>query len=286
MSEHLTISETERRAGRGLSANLRSRLVWGSGLAVTALALAYAGPIPFALLVLVVALFVSWEWGRMVRGVSADVAFFVQAIAIASAVALTAAGYAALAVAAIVTAAIILVPLVFGRGARLSALGAFYAGLPSISLIWLRQDDPNGLLAVLLIFAVVWSSDVAAYAAGRAIGGPKLWPRISPNKTWAGMLGGAAACVIAGAIFAQLTDTSPLRLMLLALGLGLVAQAGDLGESALKRLFGFKDASTLIPGHGGFMDRIDSIVAVAVAAAAVAFAIDPNAPAQALLFGV
>jgi len=286
MSDHLAVPETDRRAGRGLSANLRSRIVWGSGLAVIALALAYAGLIPFAGLVLVVALFVSWEWGRMVRGASADVAFFVQAIAVTAAVALTAAGYAALAVAVIVTAAIILVPLVFGRGARLSALGAFYVGLPSISLVWLRQDSPYGFLAVLLIFAVVWSSDIAAYAAGRSIGGPKLWPRISPNKTWAGLIGGTAACVVAGAIFAQVLDASPVRLMLLALGLGLVAQAGDLGESALKRVFGFKDASDLIPGHGGFMDRMDSIVAVAVAAAIVAFAVDPHAPAQALLFGV
>ena len=286
MSDNLAVSETERRAGRGLSENLRSRLVWGTALAVVALALTYAGPIPFALFVLVVALFVSWEWGRMVRGVSADVAFFVQAIAVAAAVALTTAGYAALAVAAIVTAAIILIPLVFGRGARLSALGAFYVGLPSISLIWLRQDAHYGLLAALLIFAVVWSSDIAAYAAGRAIGGPKLWPRISPNKTWAGLLGGATACVIAGAVFAGLIDASPLRLGLIALGLSLIAQAGDLGESALKRLFGFKDASSLIPGHGGFMDRMDSIVAVAVAAGMIAFAINPHAPAQALLFGV
>jgi len=285
MSDNIAVTETERRTGRGLSADLRSRLVWGSVLAIVALALAYAGPVPFAALVLVVALFVSWEWGRMVRGVSADVAFFVQAIAVTAAVVLTTAGYAALAVAVIVTAAIILIPLVFGRGARLSALGAFYAGLPSISLIWLRQDARYGLLAILLIFAVVWSSDIAAYAAGRAIGGPKLWPRISPNKTWAGLIGGATACVVAGAIFAELVDASPLRLGLIALGLGLIAQGGDLAESALKRLFGFKDASGLIPGHGGFMDRMDSIVAVAVAAGMIAFAIDPHSPAQALLFG-
>ena len=286
MSDNLAVSETERRGGGGLSQNLRARILWGSVLAAVALLLTYAGPIPFAVFVLVVALFVSWEWGRMVRGVSADVAFYVQAIAVTAAIALTTAGYAALAVAVIVTAAIIFVPLVFGRGARLSALGAFYVGLPSISLVWVRQDAPYGFLAVLLIFAVVWSSDIAAYAAGRTIGGPKLWPRISPNKTWAGLIGGTLACVIAGAIFAQIIDASPLRLMLLALGLGLVAQAGDLGESALKRLFGFKDASGLIPGHGGFMDRMDSIVAVAVVAGMIAFAIDPHAPAQALLFGV
>jgi phosphatidate cytidylyltransferase len=286
MSDNLAVSETEPRATRGLSENLRNRLIWGSALAAVALALACAGLIPFGALVLVVALFVSWEWGRMVRRVSTDAAFFVQAVAVTAAVVLTAAGYAVLAVAIIVTAAIILVPLVFGRGARLSALGAFYVGLPSISLVWLRQDSPNGLLAILLIFAVVWSSDIAAYAAGRAIGGPKLWPSISPNKTWAGLIGGATACVLAGAVFAAIIEASPLRLGLIALALGLIAQAGDLAESALKRLFGLKDASSLIPGHGGFMDRMDSIVAVAVAAGMIAFALDPHAPAQALLFGV
>jgi phosphatidate cytidylyltransferase len=92
--------------------------------------------------------------------------------------------------------------------------------------------------------------------------------------------------VLAGAIFAALIGGSPLRLALIALALGLIAQAGDLAESALKRLFGLKDASSLIPGHGGFMDRMDSIVTVAVAAGMIAFAIDPHAPAQALLFGV
>ena len=122
MSDNLAVSETEQHAARGLSQNLRNRLIWGSALALVALALTFAGPIPFAVLVLVVALFVSWEWGRMVRRVGADAAFFVQAVAVTAAVALTSAGYAVLAVAVIVTAAIILIPLVFGRGARLSAL--------------------------------------------------------------------------------------------------------------------------------------------------------------------
>ena len=170
-------------------------------LAAVALLLTYAGPIPFAVFVLVVALFVSWEWGRMVRA-SADVAFYVQAIAITAAIALDdGAGARRSRSAVIVTAAIIFVLLVFGRGARLSALGAFYVGLPSISLVLLHGGA--GCLRVsrcVVIFAVVWSSDIAAYAAGRTIGGPKLWPRISPSKTWAGLIGGTLACVIAGAI--------------------------------------------------------------------------------------
>jgi phosphatidate cytidylyltransferase len=287
MSDNMAVSQAQRRDNPALSANLKSRIVSGAVLAAVAFGLAYAGPGSFALLVLVVALFVSWEWGRMVRGVSADLAFAIHAVAVAAAIGLTAVGYAALGVAVLVTAAIVLIPLVFGHGARLSALGVFYVGLPSVSLLWLRQSEPYGLAAVLAVFAIVWSSDICAYAAGRLIGGPKLVPRISPNKTWAGLLGALAAGAGAGAITALiLADASVVRLTLLGLGLSLVAQAGDLAESALKRLFGLKDASDLIPGHGGFMDRMDSIVAVAVAAALFALAVGPYAPARALLYGV
>jgi len=160
-------------------------------------------------------------------------------------------------------------------------------GLPAISLLWLRSNEPYGFAAVVLVFAIVWCSDIGAYAAGRLIGGPRLWPKISPNKTWAGLIGGLAAGTAAAAIVAPLfvAEASPLRLALTGLGLSMVAQAGDLAESALKRLFGLKDASDLIPGHGGFMDRMDSIVAVAVAAALFAFVVDAHAPARALLFG-
>jgi phosphatidate cytidylyltransferase len=287
MSDNLAVSEVDRRGRPALSPNLKLRIVSGAVLAAVAFGLAYAGPKPFAVLVLVVALFVSWEWGRMVRGVGADLAFFIHAIAVTAAILLATAGYAALGGAVLVTAAIILIPLVFGRGARLSALGVFYVGLPAISLLWLRSDEPYGFAVVLLIFAIVWSSDIAAFAAGRTIGGPKLWPRISPNKTWAGLIAALAAGAVAALIVVPLVaDASPLRLALTGLGLSLVAQMGDLAESGLKRLFGLKDASDLIPGHGGFMDRMDSIVAVAVAAALFALAVDPHAPARALLLGL
>jgi phosphatidate cytidylyltransferase len=163
----------------------------------------------------------------------------------------------------------------------------FYVGLPAVALLWLRSDEPFGFTAVLFVFLVVWSSDTAAYAAGRSIGGPKLWPRVSPNKTWAGLIGALAAGAAAGAVFALLEpEADVVRLILLGVGLALVAQAGDLAESALKRLFNLKDASDLIPGHGGFMDRMDSVIAAAVAAALLALAIDAHAPARALLFGV
>jgi phosphatidate cytidylyltransferase len=270
-----------------ISSNLKLRLVSGIAFAALAFALTYAGPIPFAVLVLVCAMVISWEWGRLVRGLAFDLGFFVHAGAVAAGIVLAAAGYAALGLAALVIAAIILVPLYMGRGARLSALGVFYVGLPAIALLWMRGDEPYGFTAVLFIFAVVWGSDTAAYAAGRTIGGPKLWPRVSPNKTWAGFIGALAAGAASGAIFAALvTDADAVRLILLGTGLAAVAQAGDLAESALKRLFHLKDASDLIPGHGGFMDRMDSLVAAATAAALLALLIDAHAPARALLFGV
>ena len=287
MPDNAVASEANPSGTPWLSSNLKLRLLSGAVLASVAFLLALAGPLPFALLILVCALVISWEWGRLVRGATFDLGFFVHAIAVAAAIVLAGAGYAALAVAVLAIAAITLVPLYVGRGARLSALGVFYVGLPAVALLWLRSDEPFGFTAVLFVFAVVWSSDTAAYAAGRSIGGPKLWPRVSPNKTWAGLAGALTAGALAGGVFAILEPEAPaVRLVLLGIGLAFVAQAGDLAESALKRLFNLKDASDLIPGHGGFMDRMDSIVAAAVAAALLALAIDPHAPARALLFGL
>lgn len=287
MPDNMAASEAAASDAPWLSSNLKLRLVSGACLAAIAFGLAYAGLLPFAALVLVCALVISWEWGRLVRGAAFDLGYFLHAAAVTAAIVLAAKGYAALAVAVLATAAITLVPLYFGRGARLSALGVFYVGLPAVALLWLRSDEPYGFLAVLLIFAIVWMADTAAFAAGRAIGGPKLWPKVSPKKTWAGLTGALLAGGLAAVAFAVIAgDLSPIRLLLVGLALSFVAQAGDLAESALKRLFGLKDASDLIPGHGGFMDRMDSIVAVAVAAALYALAVDPHAPARALLFGV
>ena len=122
--------------------------------------------------------------------------------------------------------------------------------------------------------------------AGRSIGGPKLWPEVSPNKTWSGLIGGVLAAAITGVLFAKISGTgSASWLASLGFIMGLVAQGGDLAESALKRHFNLKDASHLIPGHGGFMDRMDGVVTASIAAALIAFAIDAYAPARALLYG-
>lgn len=150
------------------------------------------------------------------------------------------------------------------------ALGACYAGAMLAAPLVLRADASLGFIAMIFLFAVVWATDVAAYFAGRLIGGPKLWAAISPKKTWSGALGGAIAGTAAGwAVAAVAGIGSPAPIIAVGFLLSVAAQLGDLFESALKRRFGVKDASRVIPGHGGLMDRLDGFLAAAVAAALV-----------------
>jgi phosphatidate cytidylyltransferase len=274
--------EAQPNDGRGVSADFSTRLISGVVFAAVAIGFAYAGKMPFALLVLVVAVLMSWEWARVVRGTDLDLTLVVHALAVAVAAVLAALGYAALGVATLVIGAIIVLPLQFGEHPLYSSAGIFYTGLPAVALLWLRESEPMGFLAVLFVFLVVWTTDTAAFLAGRLIGGPKLAPRISPNKTWAGLAGGIIASGIVAAIFGQLAGASVSKLALSGVVLALIAQGGDLLESALKRTFGVKDASNLIPGHGGFMDRMDGVVAVAVAVALIGLFVNAHAPAEAL----
>lgn len=146
-------------------------------------------------------------------------------------------------------------------------LGVAYVGLPAIALVLLRGDPGYGLLAIVWVLVTVWAADTLAYFAGRIIGGPKLAPRLSPKKTWAGLGGamaGSAIAAIAVAVIARLEGVVPLAFI--AALLAIVEQAGDLFKSAWKRHFGVKDSGHLIPGHGGVIDRVDGLVAVATAA--------------------
>ena len=149
------------------------------------------------------------------------------------------------------------------------ALGAIAIGIPCMALDWLRADPDYGQLTIFWLFGVVWATDIGAYAAGRAIGGAKLAPRISPNKTWAGLGGGVISAGLVGygvaAWFVQAPH--PLTLAGLSAALAVLAQLGDLGESGLKRHFGVKDSGRLIPGHGGVLDRCDGLLSTAPAVA-------------------
>jgi phosphatidate cytidylyltransferase len=154
-----------------------------------------------------------------------------------------------------------------------AAFGVFYLGGPVLALTWVRLGAQDGLAWTILLLAVTWAADIGAFAVGNIVGGPKLWPRFSPNKTWSGFVGGL---VVAMAVGASVTVAfrSHMRLSLgaaILMGLvgGLATMAGDLVESILKRRFGVKDSGDLIPGHGGLLDRVDgfmfAILAVAVA---------------------
>lgn len=270
-----------------ISRELQLRIASGVIVGAIAFAVLYWGSGPFAILLGAIAAAMSWEWGRIVRGGDADI---ITALHIGTAVVaagLAAFGMAGLAIAVVAIGAITASALAVGQpNAALTGAGVLYTGLPVIALEWLRSDDSFGLLAVLFVLIVVVVTDTAAYAAGRTLGGPKLWPAVSPNKTWAGLVGGVSAAAVAGVLFPYITGSGASAwLAALGLLLGLVAQAGDLAESALKRHFGRKDASDLIPGHGGFMDRMDGIVTASVAAALIALAVEAYQPARALLYG-
>jgi phosphatidate cytidylyltransferase len=148
-----------------------------------------------------------------------------------------------------------------------TAAGFFYAAAAEMASVLVRLDQSEGFAALILILLVVWVTDIGGYFAGRGIGGPKLWPRVSPNKTWAGAIGGFAASLVIALGFAAfgLGKTGPL--LLLGAVLSVVSQLGDLFESAVKRRFGVKDSSNIIPGHGGLLDRLDGFVAAVVLAA-------------------
>lgn len=265
---------------------LIARIASGLFLGALTLCLTYAGSYPFAALVAVMAIMMSWEWGGIVRSRRYDAGFIVHACAMAASATLAVAGHAILALLALIIASVVVAAMYGSQGGLMSAAGILYTGLPSVALIWFRCDEPHGFTAVVLIFSVVWAVDTAAYVAGKSVGGIKLWPSISPNKTWAGTCSGLLASVVVGAVFSfVLLGASSAYLIAGAFVLGFFALAGDLAESALKRVYRLKDASNLIPGHGGFMDRLDGIAAAATIAAVLALAIDARQPASALLFG-
>jgi len=163
--------------------------------------------------------------------------------------------------------------------------GVLYAGVFFVSLLVLRDDPRLGFVVLVWLFAMIWSADIAAYFCGRTIGGAKLWPAVSPNKTWAGAIGGAIGGIVAGTIVILAAGLSlhP-ALLLVMLVIVTAAQLGDLMESAIKRRFGVKDSGRLIPGHGGLMDRCDSLITAAAVAVLLGLArVGTNAPAQGLL---
>jgi phosphatidate cytidylyltransferase len=276
---------TAARAGAG-GHELLLRVASALVLAPLALAAAYLGGWPFVIFWTAAAIGIFREWTMLVVSVAAARAIFaVGTTALVIAGLLSGLGAFALALLVVVIGAVLVGAKAPGPRRAWASGGLLYAGTALLAPVFLRADAQYGFVALILLFAIVWATDIFGYFAGRLIGGPRLWPRVSPKKTWSGAIGGAAAAVIATMVLAQAAMLDKgLAIGLVALGLSVVSQAGDLWESAIKRRFGAKDAGHLIPGHGGLMDRLDGFVAAAGAAALLGIMRGGlDAPARALL---
>lgn len=257
-----------KRRERAIPPALKQRLLTAAILAPPALLAVVLGPPWSDLLLMLLATVMAWEWSRVCRrGMPFSLPDLVLTLA-PPLILLLAIVREFVGVIIGFGAALVLLFLArqasLYRDANLAWLtaGLFYVSLPLLLLLWLRGDDAEGRDLVLWLLLVIWAVDSGAYAFGKALGGPKLAPRWSPNKTWAGLLGGAASAVLVGWLVAEvLFMETPGFLALVGGFLAFVGQGGDLLESAFKRHFGVKDTSHLIPGHGGVLDRVDGLVA-------------------------
>ncbi len=216
---------------------------------------------------------IVWEWLGLIGSQRRTLSSGISAAVLAVAAGLVANGALEFAALAAVLGAAVLAILERNAKPIWAATGFVYAAILLLSVTSLRLSVYNGFNAILWLFAVVWGTDILAYFGGRLIGGPKLWPQVSPSKTWSGFICGVTGGMLAGlvALIVQVppTQRSIVAFVILGLVLGAVSQGGDLFESSIKRRFGVKDASQLIPGHGGFMDRLDGFIAACGAAALI-----------------
>jgi len=259
-------------AGDGwVPGEVAQRTVTAVALAAPAAAAVILGPPYLTIFVGAIVAVMAWEWVRVTGARTFGVTGAALAALLVGAV--VAAGFGRFHWAyGIVAAAVPVVVAVARLYAREHALpiaaGALYIGVPALSLLWLYARPEIGRELVIWLICVVIACDIGAFFAGRALGGPKLAPRISPGKTWSGALGGVAVAVIVGvALGLALRLAHPLVLAGAALVFAAISEMGDLLESGVKRAFRVKDASGILPGHGGMMDRVDGIVAALVAAA-------------------
>lgn len=251
------------------SSNLVMRLLAALVLAPFAIALAYAGGWLWALLVTLVSIGLFAEW-LMVVGAGSAALTGAGTIVIAMMGACVAFGALKTAVVTGLIGGAIMTLIARGKFVW-AATGFAYASAALLASILVRQDLVHGFAALMLVLLVVWATDIGGYFAGRSIGGPKLWPRVSPKKTWAGAFGGFAASLAVASGFAAFDIGKAVPLLFVSAVLSVVSQAGDLFESAVKRRFGVKDSSHLIPGHGGLLDRLDGFVAAILVAWIIGF---------------
>lgn len=275
-------------SGAGMLADFGPRLASGIVMIAAALAALWIGGDWFVLFWLVAALVIHWEWQNMIDAPAVRARHWIGG-AVLALVAMLARQFAIDWGFPLLVGGCVVLAWLAGPARRLWAAGgiAYAAGLV-ISLSIIRLSLFDGLEAILWLFAVVWGTDIMAYVGGRLIGGPKLWPRVSPKKTWAGFLTGVFCGALLGIgtlrVFHNETQDNLAALFALGLATAVISQAGDLFESSMKRRFGVKDSSQLIPGHGGFMDRLDGFLVAAVFVALVgAFRQYPGAIAIGIL---
>lgn len=249
--------------------NLVMRVLAALVLAPLAIALAYAGGWLWALLVTLVSIGLFAEW-LMVVGAGSTALTGAGTIVIATmGLCVTFGALKTAVITGFVGGAIV---TLIARGKFVwAATGFAYAAAALLASILVRKDLVNGFSALMFVLLVVWATDIGGYFAGRSIGGPKLWPRVSPKKTWSGALGGFVASLAVAGGFAACGIGKAIPLLLVSAILSVVSQAGDLFESAVKRRFGVKDSSHLIPGHGGLLDRLDGFVAAILMAWIIGF---------------
>jgi phosphatidate cytidylyltransferase len=251
------------------SRNLLMRVAAALVLAPAAIAIAYAGGWLWTALVTVTAIGLYVEWltivgARTPRVMAAGIVTLFGA-AVWLGIGRIGATYVIVALGVIVAA------LLSPHRRGWAALGGCYAFAALVASVAVRLDPVWGFTALMFVLLIVWVTDIGGYFAGRGIGGPKLWPRVSPKKTWAGAIGGFAASLVIACGFAAFGLGNAGPLLLLAAVLSIASQLGDLFESAVKRRFGVKDSSQIIPGHGGLLDRLDGFVAAIVLAAIFGF---------------
>jgi phosphatidate cytidylyltransferase len=265
--------------------NIAVRVASSLVMAPLAVGAAYFGGVVFATFWMLVAICVIWEWDTLVCAHDKRPVLTIGSVVIVGAALLLMLGRALTPIALVLLGTLGVVTLASKPHRAWCIGGVLYAGALLIAPVLLRRDASYGFAAVMFLFAVVWLTDIVAFFCGRALGGPKLMPAVSPKKTWSGAIGGTLGGIAGGTAVAAYAGIGNLAAVgMLALALSVASQAGDLLESAIKRRFDTKDASNLIPGHGGVMDRVDGFVIAASVAAVIGIArAGLETPAQGLL---
>jgi phosphatidate cytidylyltransferase len=258
---------------------LGQRIISALVLAPVVVAIIHFGGVAYVALILAAGVVCAWEWARLCGEGRVQQSGWALVASVATVLLLAFLdefGPASWGIALATVGVAVLSGRQQEESSRWLPFGVFYLGLCFLALFWLRET-PTGAVLLFWLLAVIWATDSGAFFVGRSLGGPKLAPAVSPNKTWSGLIGGALCAALVGWLFIWAAarfwdvDLPPQASALSAAILALVGQAGDLLESALKRRFGQKDASNLIPGHGGLLDRVDGLLSAGLALAAMRY---------------